>query len=150
MSIDAELQTEIKRAVDAALQASREKSPRMTCYVPASGSPVLLYRLTDVDAADVAEDWTIGAELREKIVAQFRESWGRFKPAGTSAATDIEPLVRVVARAVEVLGTSEKALRWINTPVASLGDRTPLSLLESPEGLASVEASLTRIEYGVW
>jgi len=59
-------------------------------------------------------------------------------------------LVRIVARAIEVLGTSEKALRWINTPIRSLGDQTPLSLLSTPEGIERVEEALGRIEHGVW
>jgi putative toxin-antitoxin system antitoxin component (TIGR02293 family) len=59
-------------------------------------------------------------------------------------------VVRVTARAIEVLGTPEKALRWLETPVRSLGDRTPLSLLESPEGISRVEDTLGRIEHGVW
>lgn len=61
-----------------------------------------------------------------------------------------EPLVRVIARAVEVLGTSEKALRWLNAPVRSLGDQPPTSLLGSPEGIARIEDTLGRIEHGVW
>lgn len=70
-------------------------------------------------------------------------------PQPISQAQGIEPLVRVVARAVEVLGTSEKALRWLNTPIRSLGDRTPASLLSSPEGITRVEDALGRIEHGV-
>jgi Antitoxin Xre/MbcA/ParS C-terminal toxin-binding domain len=62
----------------------------------------------------------------------------------------LEPLVRVIARAVEVLGSSEKALRWINAPVRSLGDQTPASLLGSPEGIQRVEDALGSIEHGVW
>ena len=62
----------------------------------------------------------------------------------------VEPLVRVIARAVEVLGSSEKALRWINAPVRSLGDQTPVSLLSSPEGIERVEDALGSIEHGVW
>ena len=67
-----------------------------------------------------------------------------------SRASMLEPLVRVVARAVEVLGSSEKALRWMNAPVRSLGDQTPMSLLASPEGMTQVEDALGRIEHGVW
>jgi putative toxin-antitoxin system antitoxin component (TIGR02293 family) len=67
-----------------------------------------------------------------------------------SSPQTLETLVRVIARAVEVLGTSEKALRWINAPVRSLGDQTPASLLGSPEGIARVEDALGRIEHGVW
>lgn len=62
----------------------------------------------------------------------------------------LEPLVRIIARAVEVLGTSEKALRWLNTPIRSLGDQTPVSLLGTPEGISRVEDALGRIEHGVW
>ncbi len=72
---------------------------------------------------------------------------------GTELGTRVQPLkqlVRVVARAVEVLGTSDKALRWFNTPVRSLGDKTPVSLLNSPDGIVRVEDALGRIEHGIW
>ncbi|MBV9771074.1 MAG: DUF2384 domain-containing protein [Bryobacterales bacterium] len=61
-----------------------------------------------------------------------------------------ESLVRVIARAVEVLGTSDKALRWLNTPVRSLGDNTPISLVNSAEGITRVEDALGQIEHCVW
>ncbi len=59
-------------------------------------------------------------------------------------------LVRIIARAVEVLGSSEKALRWLNAPIPVLGNQTPVSLLESPEGIARVEDALGRIQHGIW
>ena len=61
-----------------------------------------------------------------------------------------KPIVEVTARAMEVFGTREKALRWLNTPLRSLGDRTPLSRLETPEGVVQVEDTLGRVEHGVW
>jgi uncharacterized protein (DUF2384 family) len=61
-----------------------------------------------------------------------------------------KPIVEVTARAMEVFGTREKAVRWLNTPVRSLGDRTPLSLLGTPEGVVQVEDTLGRVEHGVW
>ncbi|MBI3698257.1 MAG: DUF2384 domain-containing protein [Acidobacteria bacterium] len=61
-----------------------------------------------------------------------------------------DPIVDVTARAIEVFGTREKALRWLKTPVRSLGDQTPLSLLNSPEGVARVQDTLGRVEHGVW
>ncbi len=114
-------------------------------------------------------------EIREEV-SRILEQSGAFSteggtvPIGTSAeqyrrtgkvyfslvpppapeAQSIEPLVQVIARAVEVLGSSEKALRWINAPVRSLGGQTPVSLLSTPEGIARVEDALGRIEYGVW
>lgn len=61
-----------------------------------------------------------------------------------------KPLVEVAARAIEVLGSREKAWEWLNSPVRSLGDRTPLSLLETPEGVAKVQDTLGRVEHGIW
>jgi putative toxin-antitoxin system antitoxin component (TIGR02293 family) len=61
-----------------------------------------------------------------------------------------ESVVEATARAMEVFGTREKALRWLRTPVRSLGDQTPLSLLNSSDGLARVQDVLGRVEHGVW
>ena len=61
-----------------------------------------------------------------------------------------DSIVDVTARAIEVFGTRERALRWLKTPVPSLGDQTPLSLLNSPEGVALVQDTLGRVEHGVW
>jgi uncharacterized protein (DUF2384 family) len=63
---------------------------------------------------------------------------------------EARPIVEVTARAMEVFGTRERALRWLNSPVRSLGDQTPLSLLNSPEGVAQVQDTLGRAEHGVW
>jgi uncharacterized protein (DUF2384 family) len=63
---------------------------------------------------------------------------------------EARPIVEVTARAMEVFGSREKALRWLNTPLRSLGDRTPLSLLNTPEGVAQVQDTLGRVEHGVW
>jgi len=90
----------------------------------------------------------------QSVVESYLERTTISRPGGervpTSPALATEPLVRVIARAVEVLGTSEKALRWLNAPVRSLGDQPPMSLLGSAEGIASVEDALGRIEHGVW
>lgn len=71
-------------------------------------------------------------------------------PTASESKPILEPFVRVIARAVEVLGSSEKALRWLETPVRSLGDQPPVSLLGTPDGRARVEDALGRIEHGVW
>ena len=63
---------------------------------------------------------------------------------------EAKPIVEVTARAMEVFGTRERALRWLNTPVRSLGGQTPLSLLNTPEGVAQVQDTLGRVEHGVW
>ena len=66
------------------------------------------------------------------------------------AALGPDSIVEVTARAIEVFGSREKALRWLRTPVRSLGDQTPISLLNTSEGVAQVQDTLGRVEHGVW
>ena len=61
-------------------------------------------------------------------------------------ATDRET---VIARAIEVIGDKEAALRWFGTPVMVLNYATPVSLLGTPDGRAAVMVVLTRLEHGV-
>jgi Protein of unknown function (DUF2384) len=71
--------------------------------------------------------------------------------ASSSAATaSLQDIVAITARAIEVLGTREKVLRWLQAPVRSLGNQTPLSLLNTRQGITRVEDALGRMEHGVW
>ncbi|MEO8661494.1 MAG: MbcA/ParS/Xre antitoxin family protein, partial [Bryobacteraceae bacterium] len=65
-------------------------------------------------------------------------------------SVDLDDIVTVTARAIEVFGSREKALRWLRTPVPSLSDRTPLSVLNTAYGIEHIEEVLGRIEQGVW
>ena len=61
-----------------------------------------------------------------------------------------DALVDVTSRAIEVFGTREKAMRWLRTPVRSLGNNTPMSLLQNSEGFVRVQDMLGQVEHGVW
>jgi putative toxin-antitoxin system antitoxin component (TIGR02293 family) len=92
------------------------------------------------------------AEIKRLIgdtVAAVEESHHFGEPHLTQGEY-LPAVVDIVARAIEVLGTREKALRWLKAPVRSLGDQTPLSLLDTPEGITRVEDALGSIEHGVW
>ena len=68
----------------------------------------------------------------------------------TSEPTSIKDVVSLSGRATEVFGSREKAMRWLETEVPSLGGRTPLSLIADAEGMAEVEDVLGAIEHGTW
>lgn len=59
-------------------------------------------------------------------------------------------LARVAARAVDVLGSNEKAERWLKKPNPALGHEVPLRILDTDVGARQVEAILGRIEQGVF
>ena len=59
-------------------------------------------------------------------------------------------LERLTAQATEVLGSPDKARRWLAAPNRALDAATPESLLDTEIGAQTAEAVLTRIEYGVF
>jgi putative toxin-antitoxin system antitoxin component (TIGR02293 family) len=59
-------------------------------------------------------------------------------------------LARVVAMAVDTLGTSAKASIWLQTPNRTLDGEVPLDLLDTDTGARSVETILGRIAYGIY
>jgi putative toxin-antitoxin system antitoxin component (TIGR02293 family) len=67
---------------------------------------------------------------------------------GTSFA--IAGFADVIARAIEVLGSKERALAWLRSPVPGLGDKRPLDVIDTAEGRREVEDILGRIEHGVF
>ena len=59
-------------------------------------------------------------------------------------------VVGVILRAIEALGDTAKASKWLRTPNRSLRGEAPLSLLETDIGARMVERALGRIEHGVY
>jgi putative toxin-antitoxin system antitoxin component (TIGR02293 family) len=84
----------------------------------------------------------------KRIVIDILAKTGESSVVELNAGADA--IVDVTARAIEVFGTRDKALHWLKTPVRSLGDRTPLSLLNTPEGITEVHDKLGRVEHGIW
>ena len=87
---------------------------------------------------------------RVQVSEGFKELPSANPATGERRVLNVDSLVEVTARAIEVLGTREKAMRWLRTPVRALGDVTPLSLLNSPTGIARVQDILGQVEHGVW
>jgi putative toxin-antitoxin system antitoxin component (TIGR02293 family) len=59
-------------------------------------------------------------------------------------------MARVVALAKEVLGSDEKASRWMSNPNRALGGKRPFDQLDTEPGVRSVEEVLYRIAYGMY
>jgi putative toxin-antitoxin system antitoxin component (TIGR02293 family) len=59
-------------------------------------------------------------------------------------------MAKVVALANEVLGTEEKASRWMVAPNRALGGKRPFDQLDTELGVRSVEEVLYAIAYGMY
>lgn len=84
--------------------------------------------------------------IPERTIAR-RKSEARLR---ASESDCLVRLAHVVAHAIRVLGSAEKAAHWMETPNRALGQATPLSLLDTEIGVRQVESVLGRIEFGVY
>ena len=57
---------------------------------------------------------------------------------------------QVLFRAEEVLGTKEKAKTWLETPQLAMGNKTPISFLDTSFGAQFIMDELGRLEQGVF
>lgn len=55
---------------------------------------------------------------------------------------------RVIEMCNEVFADPEKAKRWLQKPLKSLGDKCPLDALETEEGVSKVENLFGKIDAG--
>ena len=58
-------------------------------------------------------------------------------------------LVRLVASAEDVFGSSEKALAWLSRPTRALQEQSPISLSDTDHGARAVETLLGKIAHGI-
>jgi putative toxin-antitoxin system antitoxin component (TIGR02293 family) len=72
------------------------------------------------------------------------------KPFDRQVSDRAIKLAKVAVRGIEVFGDAAEFCAWLRAPSMVLGERTPLSLLESIVGIDLVDDVLGRIEHGVY
>ena len=107
-----------------------------------SGSIDAAIRVTRITQSDLADALNISERT---LLRRKRE--GMLSPEESGK---LVRFARIVERAEMVFEDAEAALSWIQSPNASLGGVTPLSLLDTEIGADSVLDTLGRIEHGVF
>jgi len=69
---------------------------------------------------------------------------------GKEESAQLVRLARIYQRAVNILGSHQDAVAWLRHPNITLGNKTPLDLMDTPLGEERVHALLSRIEQGVY
>lgn len=59
-------------------------------------------------------------------------------------------IIRIFARAADVLEDQDKAMKWLHREQIGLGGRIPLDMIQTEAGEREVENLLGRIEHGVY
>lgn len=78
---------------------------------------------------------------------------GRRKETGYLSYQESDRLIilaQVVAHALEVFGSPEKATDWLQSENHALGSKVPLALLSSTLGCLKVIEVINRIRYGIY
>ncbi len=71
------------------------------------------------------------------------------QPLTSEESERVVRLARALAQATEILGSREKASRWLQKPNRALGGDVPLRMLDTDIGTNAVLEELARIDYGV-
>lgn len=107
-----------------------------------SASVDALVRMTRITRSELAH----ALAIPERTLAR-RKREGVLSP---EESAKFVRFARVVERAESVFEDTDNALGWLQSPNASLGGVTPLSLLDTDIGADSVLDTLGRIEHGVF
>ena len=67
-----------------------------------------------------------------------------------AASGQLIEIAKVLGRAKEILGDTEKAQIWLKSSVTAISGEQPIHLLDTPTGIQWVLDVLGRIEYGVY
>lgn len=94
-----------------------------------------------VSAGDIGE--IVGASVRT-----MARKLAKNERLGSAESDRAYRLFDAVARAVHAFGDVDKALRWLQRSVPSLGGRKPIELLRTEIGTRSVLSAIDRVAYG--
>ncbi len=72
------------------------------------------------------------------------------KRLGVKETDHLVQIAKVYAGCLDLFADPAKATRWMMSPNYALGDRIPFELLDTSEGIALIEETLKRLEYGVF
>src|SRR5262245_3050569 len=100
----------------------------------------------------IAQNYGLDRKRLTSVLGMPPRTLARRRQHARFAAAESDRLIRlarIVAFAEEVLGTREKAGRWLQKPSRTLGGVVPLDLLGSDLGTREVETELGRIEHGI-
>ncbi|HEX7478057.1 MAG TPA: antitoxin Xre/MbcA/ParS toxin-binding domain-containing protein [Polyangiales bacterium] len=101
----------------------------------------------------VTDKLDISVEVASVALQLARRTLARRKESNRLDAQESERIVRLAdmaARATSILGTVEKAKKWLTADNQALGGAAPISLLDTDVGTRAVEDVLLRIEHGVY
>lgn len=109
--------------------------------------------LTKESAMHLAKALSITNKRLAELLPISRRTLERYhakKHLDRATSQQIISLARLTARGFDVFGDRVKFVEWMNAPCTALGERTPISLINTQIGIDMVIDELGRIEHGVY
>lgn len=104
-------------------------------------------------ARRLADENGLAAWSMDKLTGSSARTMQRKKSADRELSkaelSNLFEVVRVSQDAASTLGSLEKAMRWMESPIMSLGGERPLHLMDTPMGRRRVTQVLGRIRHGI-
>ena len=101
----------------------------------------------------VQQSLQLSREGLSRMLAMPERTLARRQKQARLTADESDRLIRVarvMAHAIQVLGSRNKAALWLRSANRALGENTPVSLLDTDIGAQQVSEVLGRIEYGIY
>lgn len=136
-------------------------------YDVLGGKPVFQRKIRDIDEfrefirkgfprkalSSVTVEYHLSAEDITHSLGISQATLTRRKKQHRLLSNESDGLFRIAwigSLAETIFGDNEKAARWLHKPNRALGNRVPLSMLDTVIGFQEVKTILGRIEYGVY
>ena len=108
------------------------------------------------EAVDLMTTWSIPVARFAAILGTSSRNWSRVRKSRNGAVLNtvesdrFSRVRQVLEHALAVFDTNEQAVAWLSLPNRALSGDTPLALLDTDAGVRAVDATLTRLEHGVF
>jgi len=84
-------------------------------------------------------------DVSVKTMLRYKKEKKKLSPRNSEIALKILNLFK---RGIEIFGSLESFNSWLNKPAYGLGEKNPISLMNTITGIDLIEEELIRIEYG--
>lgn len=110
------------------------------------GIPYSLFNLIQNYTPFSDTDWSNFLDLSTKSLQRYKQASKQFKPIQSEKIIELSEVANM---GFDVFGDMKKFKLWANTPNFSLGNLTPIELLNDSYGKEMVISELTRINHGI-
>jgi len=84
-------------------------------------------------------------DVSVKTMLRYKKEKKKLSPRNSEIALKI---LNIFKRGIEIFGSLESFNSWLNKPAYGLGEKNPISLMNTITGIDLIEEELIRIEYG--